>query len=322
MVVGAKSFAALAGALWLAMGAHAAPDYPLRPVRMIVLFPPGGSDTVARMLGQRLAERLGQSFVIDNRPGAAGVIGADIVAKSPADGYTLLFATASFAISAGFDRKLPYDSIKDFSAIGFVAAVPFLLLTHPSVAANSVQELLALARARPDQLNAASAGTGGAGHLATEVFKSMSGARITHIPYKGTGPALTALLSGEAQLMFASIGGGLPQARAGKLRALAVSSARRSSLVPELPTVAESGVPGYDAITWYGGLAPRATAPAVIGMLNREIIAVLGAAEFRERLAALGIEPTVSTPQEFAAYLKADIAKWGRAIRDAGVTLN
>ena len=164
--------------------------------------------------------------------------------------------------------------------------------------------------------------TGGAGHLATEVFRSMSGARITHIPYKGTGPALTAVLAGEAQLMFASIGGGLPQARAGKLRALAVTSARRSSLAPELPTVAEAGVPGYDAITWYGVLAPRATSPAVIVTLNREIIAVLGAAEFRARLAALGIEPTVSTPQEFADYLKADIAKWARAIKDAGVTLD
>jgi tripartite-type tricarboxylate transporter receptor subunit TctC len=289
---------------------------------MIVLFPPGGSDTVARMLGQKLAERLGQPFVIDNRPGAAGVIGADIVAKSPADGHTLLFATASFAIAAGFERKLPYDSVRDFSAIGFVAAVPFVLLAHPSVAVNSVPELLALAKARPDQLNAASAGTGGAGHLATELFRSMSGARITHIPYKGTGPALTALLAGEAQLMFASIGAGLPQARAGKLRALAVSCAARSSLAPELPTVAESGVPGYDAITWYGVLAPRSTPPAVIATLNRETIAVLGAAEFRARLAVLGIEPTTSTPQEFADYLKADIAKWARTIKDAGVTLN
>jgi tripartite-type tricarboxylate transporter receptor subunit TctC len=312
----------LTAAACLALNARAAPDYPLRPVRMIVLFPPGGSDTVARMLGQKLAERLGQPFVIDNRPGAAGVIGADIVAKSPADGYTLLFATASFAIAAGFERKLPYDSVRDFSAIGFVASVPFVLLTHPSVAVSSVQELLALAKAKPDQMNASSAGTGGAGHLATEVFKSMSGARITHVPYKGTGPALTALLAGETQLMFASIGGGLPQARAGKVKALAVTSARRSSLAPELPTVAESGVPGYDAITWYGVLAPRATPPAAIRMLNREIVAVLGAAEFRERLAALGIEPTASTPQEFADYLKADIAKWARAIRDAGVTLN
>jgi tripartite-type tricarboxylate transporter receptor subunit TctC len=289
---------------------------------MIVLFPPGGSDTIARMLAQKLSERLGQAFVVDNRPGAAGVIGADIVAKSPADGYTLLFATASFAISAGFDRKLPYDSIGDFSPIGFVASVPFVLLTHPSVAANSVQELLALARARPDQLNAASSGTGGASHLALEVFKSMSGARITHVPYKGTGPALTAVLAGEAQLTFASMGAGLPQARAGKLRALGVTSAKRSSLAPELPTVAEAGVPGYEAITWYGVLAPRATPQAVIGVLNREIVAVLGASEFRERLAALGIEPTASTPQEFANYLKADIVKWTRAIRDAGVTLN
>ena len=313
---------ALVCATWLPFNAHAAPDYPLRPVRMIVLFPPGGSDTVARMLGLKLAERLGQSFVIDNRPGAAGVIGADIVAKSPADGYTLLFATASFAVSSGFDRKLPYDAVKDFSAIGFVASVPFLLVTHPAVAATSVQELLALAKAKPDQLNVSSSGTGAAGHLVAEIFKSMSGARITHVPYKGTGPALTAVLSGEVQLMFASIGAGLPQARAGKLRALAVSSAKRSSLAPELPTIAEAGVPGYDVITWYGILAPRATPPAVIATLNREIITVLGAAEFRERLAVLGIEPTTSTPQEFAVYLKADIVKWARAIRDSGVTLD
>lgn len=307
---------------WLPFSAPAAPDYPLRPVRMIVLFPPGGSDTVARMLGQKLAERMGQPFVIDNRPGAAGVIGADIVAKSPADGHTLLFATASFAVSSGFERKLPYDAVKDFSAIGFVASVPFLLVTHPAVAATSVQELLALAKARPDQLNVSSSGTGAAGHLVAEIFKRMSGARITHVPYKGTGPALTAVLAGEAQLMFSSIGAALPQARAGKLRALAVSSAQRSSLAPELPTIAEAGVPGFDVITWYGVLAPRATSSAVIALLNREIVAILGAAELRVRLAALGIEPTSSTPQEFSAYLKADIAKWARAIKDAGVTLN
>jgi len=299
-----------------------AAEYPVRPVRMIVLFPPGGSDTVARMLAQKLSERFHQTFVVDNRPGAAGVIGADIVAKSPPDGYTLLFATASFAISAGFDRKLPYDTVKDFSSVGFVASVPFVLVSHPSVPVTSVQELLALAKAKPGQLNAASSGTGGAGHLATEVFKSMSGARIAHIPYKGTGPALTAVLSGEAQLMLASMGAALPQARAGKVRALAVSSLKRSSLAPELPTVAESGVPGYDAITWYGIAAPRGTSPAVIAILNREIVAVLGTGEFRERLATLGIEPTASTPEEFASYLRSDVAKWTRAIKEARVTLN
>ncbi len=313
---------ALCCVAWLPQGAHAAPEYPLRPVRMIVLFPPGGSDTVARMLGQRLAERLGQPFVIDNRPGAAGVIGADIAAKSPADGHTLLFATASFAVSSGFDRKLPYDAVKDFSAIGFVASVPFLLVTHPTVAANSVQELIALSKAKPDQLNVSSSGTGAAGHLVAEIFNRMSGARITHVPYKGTGPALTAVLAGEAQLMFSSIGAALPQARAGKLRALAVSSAKRSSLAPDLPTIAEAGVPGFDVITWYGVLAPRATSSAVIAMLNREIVVVLNTSEFRERLAAIGIEPTSSTPREFADYLKADIVKWAGAIRDAGVTLN
>jgi tripartite-type tricarboxylate transporter receptor subunit TctC len=318
MAASAKLFGVLAAAACVALNVHAAPGYPLRPVRMIVLFPPGGSDTVARMLGQKLAERLGQPFVIDNRPGAAGVIGADIVAKSPADGHTLLFATASFAIAAGFERKLPYDSVRDFSAIGFVAAVPFVLLAHPSVAVNSVPELLALAKARPDQLNAASAGTGGAGHLATELFRGMSGARITHIPYKGTGPALTALLAGEAQLMFASIGAGLPQARAGKVRALAVSCAARSSLAPELPTVAESGVPGYDVRPWYGILAPVGMPAALVMKWNREVARSIALPEMNERFIAQGIDLEASTPEAFASLIKAEVPRWRKIVKDSG----
>ena len=296
-----------------------APSYPYRPVRLIVLFPPGGSDTVARMLGQKLSEKLGQQLVIDNRAGAAGTIGANIAAKAAADGYTLLFATASFAMTAGFYRNLPYDPVRDFAAIGSVASQPFLLVAHPSLPTNTVKELVALAKAKPDQLIYGSTGAGAAGHLATEMFISMTGIRITHVPYKGTGPAITAVIAGEVPFVFAVIGSALPSVRAGKLKALAVTSVRRSALAPDLPTVAESGVPGYEAVTWFGILAPRGTPQSIIGLLNGEIVAVLRSNDFHDRLVAMGIEPVVSTPKEFADFLQTEIAKWGKVIRDAGI---
>ena len=298
------------------------PDYPYRPVRFIVTFAPGGSDVVARMLGLKLSEKLGQPFVVDNRPGAGSTLGTAIAAKAAADGYTLLFATGSFAVAPGFYKNLPYDPVKDFAAVGSVGSQPFMLVTHPSVPANSVKELIALAKSKPNQLNYASTGTGGIGHLASELFKSMTGVRITHVPYKGTGPAVMAVLAGEVQLMFPNVSGSLQQVRDGKLKALAVASARRSALAPDLPTFAEAGVPGYEAGTWYGVAAPRGTPQSVIGLLNREIVAVLQGNEFRERLAALGIEPVVSTPKEFADFVQAEIAKWARVIKDAGVSLN
>ncbi len=296
--------------------------YPRRPIRLVVLFPPGGSDTVARMFGQRAAERLGQPFVIDNRPGAAGVIGADIVAKSPADGYTLLFATASFAMTSAWDRKLPYDAIRDFTAIGMLAYTPFMLTVHPTLPVNTVKEFIALARAKPGQLNVSTTGAGGIGHLGTATFASMAGINLNYVPYKGTGPALTAALAGEVNLTMVTIGSSLPYARAGKLRALGVSSARRSALAPDIPTIAEAGVPGLDVVTWYGLSAPRNLPAAIVNRLHAEMEAVANAAEFREQIAALGIETQITSPREFAEFMKSDIARWSRAIKDTGITLN
>ena len=296
--------------------------YPRHPIRLVVLFPPGGSDTVARMFGQRAAERLGQPFVIDNRPGAAGVIGADIVAKSPADGYTLLFATASFAMTSAWDRKLPYDAIRDFTAIGMLAYTPFMLTVHPTLPVSTVKEFIALARAKPGQLNVSTTGAGGIGHLGTATFASMAGINLNYVPYKGTGPALTAALAGEVNLTMVTIGSSLPYARAGKLRALGVSSARRSALAPDIPTIAEAGVPGLDVVTWYGLSAPRNLPAAIVNRLHAEMEAVANAAEFREQIAALGIETQITSPREFAEFMKSDIARWSRAIKDTGITLN
>jgi tripartite-type tricarboxylate transporter receptor subunit TctC len=305
-----------------AQAADAAASYPQRPIRLVVLFPPGGSDTVARMFGQRAAERLGQPIVIDNRPGAAGVIGADIVAKSPADGYTLLFATASFAMTSAWDRKLPYDALRDFTAIGMLAYTPFMLTVHPTLPVNTVKEFIALAKAKPDQLNVSTTGAGGIGHLGTATFANMAGIKLNYVPYKGTGPALTAALAGEVHLTMVTIGTSLPYARAGKLRALGVSSARRSALAPDIPTIAEAGVPGLDVVTWYGLSAPRNLPTAIVNRLHSEMEAVSKAAEFREQIAALGIEAQITSPCEFAEFMKSDIARWSRAIKDTGITLN
>ena len=293
--------------------------YPSRPVRFIVPFPPaGGTDIVGRVIGQKLSEKLGQPFIIDNRGGAAGTLGSAIAAKAPADGYTILLATASFAISANFYAKLPYDSVRDFAAVARVASGPLLFVVHPSVPARSIRELIALARAYPRKLNYASGGEGGINHLPAEMFNHMAGVRIVHIPYKGAGPALVALLAGEVQVMIATLGSCLPHVRAVKLRDLAVAGERRSALVPQLPTVAESGVPGYAADSWYGVLAPRGTPHSIVAVLNREIVAALEREDTRAQFVALGFEPAASTPAQFADYLRSEIAKWGKVIRDSG----
>lgn len=293
--------------------------YPSRPVRFIIPFPPaGGTDIVGRILGEKLGDKLGQQFVIDNRPGAAGTLGSGIAAKAAADGYTIVLVTASFAISASFYRNLPYDPVRDFDAVGFVASQPAVLVIHPSVPATSVKELIALVRANPDKLNYASGGAGGINHLAAEMLNSMTGMRVVHIPYKGLGPALTALLAGEVQLMIATLGSSLPLIRSGKLRALALGAAKRSSSAPDLATLAESGVPGYDVDNWYGVLAPRGTPQSIIGLLNGQTVAVLAGADVRDRFAALGFEPAASTPKQFADYLKAEIAKWAKVVRESG----
>lgn len=297
--------------------------YPSRPVRFIVPFPPGGgTDIVGRVIGQKLADTLGQPFVIDNRAGAAGTLGSGIAAKASADGYTILLATASFAISATYYRNLPYDPVKDFAAVGLIASQPLALVVHPSVPAKSVKELIALAKAKPDVLNFASSSSGGITHLAGELFKSMTGIQIVHVPYKGSNPALTAVLAGQVHLMIGPVGPALPHIQSGKLRPLAMGSAQRSTLLPELPTVAESGVPGYEADTWYGMLAPHGAPAAVIRVLNQQIAAALKSKDVVERFAALGFEPASSTPARFAEYMRSEIAKWARTMKAAGVEPN
>ena len=295
------------------------PAYPYRPVRVIVGFAPGGSDVPARLLAQRLSEKLGQPFVVDNRPGASAILGTNIAAKAPADGYTLMFATASHAVTAVYYRKLPFDPIKDFAPVAAVGSVPFALVTHPSLGVNSLKEFIALAKARPGQLNCASPGTGSIGHLANVLFAKRADIQVTHIAYKGTGPAVTALVSGEVQFMLPNLIGAAALVRAGKLKALGVASAQRSPLAPDLPTMTEAGLRGFEGGTWYGVLAPRGTPQEVITLLNREIAAALQTQELRERFSALGVVPEIRTPQEFLGFIRSEIEKWGTAMKDAGL---
>lgn len=277
---------------------------------------------MARIIGQKLTDQLGQQFVIDNRPGAASTIGTAVVANAANDGYTILFATSAVAITAAIYSKLPYNTVKDFSPVGAVAAAPLLLVAHPSVPANNVKELIALAKANPGALNYASNGSGSITYLAVELLKSMAGVRFTEVTYKGAGPSLTALLGGEVQLMIAPLGPSLPYVRAGRLKALGMPNAKRSALFPDLPTIAESGFPGYEALNWYGVLAPRGTPQHVVKLLNHQIVTALNNHDVRERFSTLGYEPTPSTPDEFGSYIRAEIQKWARVIKDAGVRPN
>jgi tripartite-type tricarboxylate transporter receptor subunit TctC len=290
--------------------------YPNRPIRVVIQFAPGGSDVVARILCHKMGDHLGQSFVIDNRPGAAGIIGANIVAKAAPDGYTTLFATASFAVTAASHAKLPYDSIRDFDAVGFVGSQPFALIVHPSLPANSVKDYVALAKVKP--LNFASAGASGVGHLTQELFHHLAGIKGTHVPYKGTGPMVTALLAGEVPSAMVNISGSWSHVRAGRLKALGVASLKRTAFAPELPTIAESGFPGFEGSTWYAFVVPRGTPPAAIAVLNREIAAALKT-DTREKIAALGVELAPSSPQEFAHYMRAEVDKWRKIIKLAGI---
>lgn len=318
----------LAILLWLVGGAgfkveHAlAQVYPTKPIRMIVPFPPtAGSDIVARLVGQVLAVRLGQSVVVDNRPGAGGTLGAELAAKATPDGYTLLTISTSHTVNVTLYSKLPYDMVKDFAPVARVASTAPMLSVNLSVPAASVRELIALAKSKPGQLNFASSGVGSSSHLAGELFISMAGIRLVHVPYKGSGPALNGLLAGEVQVAFFSIPSTLPHVKTGKLRALAVGSQARSRLLPDLPTIAESGVPNYDADTWYGVLAPARTPKGIIRRLNEEISSSLQTAEMRERLLRLGAEPFSSTPEKFADYITFEIAKYAKIVKDIGVRI-
>jgi tripartite-type tricarboxylate transporter receptor subunit TctC len=300
----------------------AAQTYPTKPIRMIVAVPPGGpADTLARLVGPRLTEALGQTVVIDNRAGANGNIAYETTARAAPDGYTVVTVAAGVAINPSLYR-VQYDPLRDFAPITLGITVPNILVVHPSVAAASVKELVALARSRPGQITFASAGSGTSGHLALELFKSAAGVDVIHVPYKGGGPALADVLGGQVQALFSIALTALPQVKAGRVRALAITSARRSAVAPELPTVAESGYPGFEVTGWFGWLAPARTPREVVTLLNREIVRVLNEQPIRERLLGQGADPAPSTPQQFGEFIRSEHAKWSRVIRQAGIKID
>ena len=286
--------------------------YPSRPIRLVVPFTPGGStDILARAIGQELTKAWGQSVVVDNVPGAGGAIGADKVAKAPADGYTLLMGhIGTLAVNPSLYPKLPYDPVKDFAPVAWVARVPNVLVVHPSVPAKNVRELVALAKAKPGQLNYGSGGNGSAANLATEYFKLQTGASLLHIPYKGTAPAVTDLMGGQIQVLFTGAPAVIGQLKSGQLRALAVSSPQRLEALPGVPTVAESGYKGFEADQWYGVVAPAGTPPAIIGKLNGQINQALKSAELQTRLTAEGAVAVPGTPEAFGQLITSEIARW------------
>ena len=297
-----------------------AQEFPTKPVRIVVAAAPGGgTDFVARVMNVQLSERLGQPVVIDNRGGAGGTVGTDIVAKAPADGYTVLMVFVNFAIQPSLYEKLPYDSVRDFAPVTTMAATPLVLVVQPQFPAKSVRELIALGKERGSRLNYAAPGVGSLGHLAGELFKNVTGIEMTHIAYKGGGPAITALIAGEVQAYFSTMPAALTQVKAGRLRALAVTSRARVPTEPNIPTIAESGVPGYDVTGWFGTLAPANTPRNVVARLNRDLVAALAVPEIRERMAAEGLEPEGSSPEQFATIIKNDIAKWTRVVRAAHI---
>jgi tripartite-type tricarboxylate transporter receptor subunit TctC len=297
-------------------GVAAAQDYPVKPIRFIV---GPGPDVLARIVGQKLTDAWGQQVLVDQRPGAGGIIAADSVAKAPADGYTLLLSTGTYTTIPSLYAKVPYDFVRDLAPVTLLAQLPFLLVAHPSVPAKNVQELVQLARARPGQLNYASSGNGTTAHLAGEMLKSMARIDIVHVPYKGTVPGVTDLVAGQVHIMFAIIQSSLPYVKAGRLKALAVSSPKRSSSAPEVPTISESGVPGYEFISWNGVHVPAATPRAIAGKLNTELLRTIALPDVKEKMFGLGMDVAGGTPEEFSALVKSDIAKWARVIRDAGI---
>jgi tripartite-type tricarboxylate transporter receptor subunit TctC len=313
----------LAAALACAATLSFAQGFPEKPIRFVIGFTPGGpSDILARALGQKLAERWNQQVVIENRPGAGGNVAAEAVARSAPDGYTWLLGNNSIlATNQSLYRQLGYDPVKDFAPVSLVALQPNILVVNPQVPANSVMELVSLAKKHPGKLNYASSGSGAAAHLAGELFKTMAGVDLVHVPYKGAQPALTDVIAGQVQVMFATSASVIPFIKAGKLRALAVTTAQRSPSVPELPTVAEAGVPGFEAITWHGVVVPAATPAPLIERLNRDIVGVLRMPDLRERLATFGAEVVAGTPREFADYIAAEIPKWAKVVRDSGARI-
>lgn len=300
-----------------------AQDYPVKPIRFVAPNLPGGpTDILARLIGQKLSESLGQPVVVENRAGAGGNIGTEVAAKSPPDGYTLVTGNnATFGANVSLYKRLGFDPVKDFAPVVLVATQPNILVVHPSLPAASVKELIALAKARPGQLNYAGSGMGAAAHLAAELFKTMTGTHIVHISYKSAAPALIDLIAGQTQLMFATSLSVMPHIKSTRVRALAVTTAKRARVMPELPTVAEAGVPGFEAATWHGVLVPAGTPAAIVDKLNSEINRMLQSPDVRERLGSLGAEIVGGTPSEFAAHIQREIPKWAKVVKAAGVQL-
>ena len=311
---------ALALLLLFAFAVKAADSYPSKPVHLILPFPPGGgTDILGRLIGEQLTVRLGQPVVQENRGGAGGNLGAEAVARAAPDGYTLLLAAPTLAISPTLYPKLAYDPLKDLAPIALVATVPNVMVTHPSVPARTLQEFIALAKRRPGELNFGSGGAGTSNHLGGELFNVVAGVKLVHVPYKGVNLAMQDVLAGNVQLVFIGIPAAAPHIRAGKLRALAVVAPQRSSALPDVPTAAEAGLPGFEVTTWYGVLAPAGTPRAIVERLNTELGRIMLAPELQPRLADMATEPRSGTPEAFAAYLREETAKWGKVIRDAGL---
>jgi tripartite-type tricarboxylate transporter receptor subunit TctC len=318
----AAALAAAAMAALLPAPAALAQKYPDKPVHVIVPFPPGaGVDIVTRLVGAKLTTQTGQQFIMENKGGAAGNLGAEYVARATPDGYTILAAASSITASKSLYQNLTYDLEKDFVPVAMMASVPFLLVVNPKVPVHSVQELIAYAKAHPGQLTFASTGNGSSPHLTTELFETQAGVKMLHVPYKGSGPALTDLISGQVQVMFANMLSVLPAVKAGRLRALAVTSSARSSAAPDVPTVAESGVPGFESSTWFALMAPTGTPPAVIQQLNAETAKAVQAPQVVEALHQQGAEPGQGTPAQVAAYVKGEIHKWNDVVQQSGAKI-
>ncbi|MBD7962064.1 tripartite tricarboxylate transporter substrate binding protein [Comamonas avium] len=300
-----------------------ASDYPNKPVKLVVPYPPGGpTDIVARVVAQKLQEQMGQSFFIENRPGAGANIGAEAVARSPADGYTLVVATTAHAINPSLFAKLSYSITKDFAPISQLTSGPLVIVTNPATPANNVKELIALAKSKQGGLNYASSGNGQSTHLSAELFNAMGGVKMAHVPYKGSAPALTDVMGGQADLMFDTMLSSMPHVKAGKLKALAVTSSQRSPSAPGIPTVAESGLPGYEAIAWNGLLAPAGTPKEVVDRLSAELKKVLDNPEVAQRFEAQGFAAAWNTPTAYAGFLQAEVDKWGKVVKASGARID
>ena len=305
-----------------AVVATAQDKYPNKSIRVIVpVAPGGGTDFIARLIGQKLSEAWGQPVIVDNRPGGAGNLGVEIAAKAVPDGYTLVIPITSFPINPSLYSKLPFDTVRDFAPITLVASAPLLLVVNPGAQANSVKELIALAKARPGQLNYANSGSGTTAHLAGELFKRMAGVDIVSIAYKGGGPAVIDLIAGNVQIYFSTVPAALPQVKAGRLRALAVTSSKRLNDIPDIATVSESGLPGFEVVAWFGMFAPGKTPQPIVKKLNGEVVGILGMPDVREKMSGQGLIPGGNTSEELGVFLKAEIAKWSRLIKEANIRI-